>query len=458
MLTNTRRWELIFAILLIASLACSLGTYGGNDTYETTAVALTSAAQDSIFAQAKAALETAQASKFNALRNPTVTPSLVPASPTPTPSPTHKPLPTATPTPYPPLPTLAPEFWATVGSPRYTRIAIQTGNGFSPFSDIAVRSIGDTHLIQITNYGFNADPALSPDGQLIAYRSIPKSIAALGNRDSRLYAGYYNIWLITIDGNQAWQLTASEMRRSKPMWSSDSRRLTFSEGEGSESILVEVQADSRLRREIIRGASAPRFRPDGNGIGYITARGGLAWIDASDTIHLLIPADTLPISTTVDDFEWLPDGQHIVYTLANNSNPNVPFGKRYSVWIARTDGTEQLKLIGPSTSNLSNLKASPDGQTISAISSSYGDACFAGSAAVFLLLAPDYQSTQIVGVASFEGGPTQGIDLYPVSDINWISSRLAFANFGITCNPDQSKAGMYLIDLATRHLTQIGRP
>ena len=91
-------------------------------------------------------------------------------------------------------------------------------------------TIDGTHYQQMTTYGYNRDPRLSPDRQRIAYRSVPLSMWPSPDRDKRLKEGNYNLRVITVDGKQAWKLNDSEQPRSIPDWSPDSRKVLFSEG------------------------------------------------------------------------------------------------------------------------------------------------------------------------------------------------------------------------------------
>ena len=282
-----------------------------------------------------------------------------------------------------------------------------------------------------------------------------KSITTLANPGDKLQAGYYNIWVITVDGTQAWQLTNSELSRSVPVWSLDSRKLAFTEGPNS--MLVEIEVDTQSRREII--PATPRYQPNGNGIGYIMAGGGLAWVDTTGGIHTLVPTVTLPMSTTVHDFDWMPNGQHVVYTLADESERHRPttLGIKYSVWIVQASSLATTKLTGPSFGDPHNLQVSPDGRVVAAkVGSGFYDAGMVDLYRAFLYLAPDFKSAQVVTVEHFQGRPNKG-DFYPVSDARWISSRLVLARFSIAGFPPTAvdKEGTYLIDPIARRMVQI---
>jgi dipeptidyl aminopeptidase/acylaminoacyl peptidase len=324
-----------------------------------------------------------------------------------------------------------------------------------PFSDIAVVSFNGSYYNQLTTYGYNADPVFSPDGQFIAYRSVPASITTLPDPGSLLYSGQYNIWVITWDGAQAWKLTDSEMLRSIPSWSPDSRRVAFSEGEAG--ALVEVEVATQTRRELLTGGGRdPRYRPDGNGIGYITAEGGLNWLDGVGSARVLVDAATLPPLTTVHDFDWLPDGQALVYSLADESEriEGTTVGIQYSVWLLKLAESAPIKLAD----DVHDVQVSPDGQTIAARrGSGFGDACLVDLQTVFLFLALDRNSASVISIDDFAGLPAVSPDgvFYPTSKVVWVSAHQAVGQFSLTCTADPTALGAYAIDVSARQIAHI---
>jgi hypothetical protein len=376
-------------------------------------------------------------------------------------------IPTATLTP-PSLAAIPPGFWTQSETSPSTLVAVlnssdviaQPFNVASPhyagYGDIATMYLDGTHSLQLTTYRYNADPVLSPDRQHIAYRSVPSSITSLPDPGPRLGEHNYNIWVIATDGTQARQLTSSELWRGVPVWSPDSQRVAFVEG--SEGLLVEIQVDTQERRENVRGASWPRYRPDGNGIAYITMEGGLVWLDNTGTVHSVIPAETLPENIRVLDFDWLPDSEHIVFTLSERkaTYAGATLGFEYAVWAVQADGSALIKLAD----DLHDVRISPDGQVIAALEGSgYADACFVDQRLRFLLLAPDLTSARQVEIENFAGYPPIDRDqtFYPVSTINWVSNRLALGSFDLTCTTDPKDAGRYVIDALDQSLHQVTR-
>lgn len=320
--------------------------------------------------------------------------------------------------------------------------------------DIAVVRPDGSGLKLLTTYHYNADPVLSPDGQRIAYRSVPSTITSLPEPGPRLSEGSYNIWVITTDGEQAWQLTSSEATRSVPSWSADSQRVAFSRGESGE--LVEVDVDSGDRRVITQGAFDPKNRPDSSGTGFITGDGDLAWIDTSGNAFDIVPPSSLPPNTVVNDFDWLPDGQNVVYTLADLSEQigGSTLGIKYSLWINDVEGAMPVLLADGAR----NAEASPGGQTVAVLTGSgYADACIVDQRLALLYLAPEPAEAELVDMgdlAGFPGSIAFG-SFFPLSNVTWSSGKQALVEFGLTCEEDRSSAGWYLVDSQNRQMVQV---
>lgn len=318
------------------------------------------------------------------------------------------------------------------------------------FSDIAVIHADGTGYAQLTTYGYNSDPVLSPEDQFIAYRSIPASITALSDPGSRLYEGHYNIWVIAVDGVQAWKLTDSELPRGVPAWSPAGDKVIFSEG--AEGRIVEVEFATQAQREwLAQGGFAPRYKPDGNGIGYLSAEGNLIWLDADGVSHLVVDAQALSPTTRVNDFAWMPDGQAVVFSLADDSERigESTLGIFYSLWLLPMGGSATLL-----AENVHDPWPSPDGQVLAVqLGSGYGDACGVDLRQAFLYLTEAGPILQTVD--TFTGRPA-GESFYPTSPITWLSERFAVAAFGVTCAPNGALAfGPYWMDTVEHQLQQI---
>src|SRR5437868_11859799 len=103
-----------------------------------------------------------------------------------------------------------------------------------------------------------ADPQLSPDGRWIAY-----SISDLNMDANRRIT---QIYLISVDGGEARQLTNAPQSSSGPHWSPDGKRLAFvSARDGSPQVwTIDIASNEQKKvTNISTGASDPIWSPDG---------------------------------------------------------------------------------------------------------------------------------------------------------------------------------------------------
>jgi Tol biopolymer transport system component len=333
------------------------------------------------------------------------------------------------------------------GTARDDMVAMQTFSEGTPssYGDIASMNVDGTNFQILTEYGYNRDPVLSPDGTRIAYRSVPITITESDDPDALLIKGYYNIWVISVDGEQSWQLTASEEPRSIPDWSPDGSSVIFSQGE--EGTLVEFEVD--VNQSVLRtGTFDPQYSPDGSAIAYITQDGGLAWIDNEGHEYMVHSVDDLGAEQHVIDFDWLPDGRKLVYTIADESErvDQTTLGIEHAIWINSIDGSNPIQL----TDYGRGVRVSPDGSNVAITTGNgYGDACIVSKGMVILVFSPDQTSVEILSMRDFEGFPEISTgDFYPVGEPNWINATILAGGFAETCSPDiEDDAGGYLLDI-----------
>src|ERR1044071_7260641 len=108
-----------------------------------------------------------------------------------------------------------------------------------------------------------ADPQVSPDGRLIAY-TITDTEKAANKRLTQIY-------LISVDGDDARQLTNEKQSSSAPRWSPDGRLLAFVSARDGESQIWTMDVESGEAKKISNvamGASDPVWSPDGKWIAF----------------------------------------------------------------------------------------------------------------------------------------------------------------------------------------------
>src|SRR5262245_10584612 len=98
------------------------------------------------------------------------------------------------------------------------RIAFQIGGQEGEYSDIALMNADGTGIVRVTqDYSYDAQPAFSPDGKLIAFESFR-------NAQQRGDSDVYTSWP---DGSHRTQLTFHAGTDADPAWSGDGSKIAF---------------------------------------------------------------------------------------------------------------------------------------------------------------------------------------------------------------------------------------
>jgi Tol biopolymer transport system component/predicted Ser/Thr protein kinase len=156
--------------------------------------------------------------------------------------------------------------------------------------------------------GLTFEPALSPDGKLVAYAS------------DRSGDGNLDIWVQQVAGGEAVRLTGHAADDREPAFSPDGDRIAFrSEREGG-GIYV-VPAIGGNERLIARHGRTPRFSPDGQWIAY--------WVGSAASIDnfaptwagqiFVVPSSGATPRQLGPNFLscrypiWTPDGKHVLF-------------------------------------------------------------------------------------------------------------------------------------------------
>ena len=164
-------------------------------------------------------------------------------------------------------------------------------------ADIAVRKV-------TSDAGLTMEPALSPDGRLLAYASDK------AGRDN------LDIWIQQTDSGQSLQLTNDPADESEPNFSPDGMTIVFrSEKDGGGIYIIPaIGGEARL---LASKGRQPRFSPDGQRVLYWTGMRHTNY--RRDRKLYLIPATGgLPVevhtSLASGCFSvWFPDGKHFIF-------------------------------------------------------------------------------------------------------------------------------------------------
>jgi Tol biopolymer transport system component/tRNA A-37 threonylcarbamoyl transferase component Bud32 len=203
---------------------------------------------------------------------------------------------------------------------------------------------------QITHApGLEIDPAISPDGKMIAYAAGPE--------------GQMNLYIRQIAGGRTIALTESFPGNHRwPQWSPDGQRIAFQSGEAIYVVPALGGVPKRLVEPPHEGSiRTPSWSPDGKQIAYTQGR--------NIYIHPVDGGEPIKIGEAFEPYSlsWSPDGSKIAYV---SGNPSFLFGRPTigniapcSIWVISLEKGAPVQLTDNRYLNVSPVWT-PDGRNI----------------------------------------------------------------------------------------------
>ena len=238
-------------------------------------------------------------------------------------------------------------------------------------------TLGQKHRRLTAGAGWEGQPAMSPDGTMVAYTSD-----AAGNPD---------LWVIRPDGGDPLQLTHDAAADTDPAWFPNGSAIAFvSDRDGAPAIWQIPQLGGSAVM-LVSDAAHPEISPDGTRIAF--SRAGPDGLPRIAVAPLDNPSQVQVLTGDGDGFwghtspAWSPDGLTLCYADFKN------------LWLVPADGGEARRLTA-ADANDQNPVWSPDGRYI--FFSSFRD----GAPALWYLQVSDESLHRLTTGTSAEGEPS----------------------------------------------------
>jgi len=145
--------------------------------------------------------------------------------------------------------------------PTSAQATVSMTSGGPSRSESDSNSLPQGRLVRLTtSSGLNVEPALSPDGSLLAYAS------------DRAGTGSFDIWVQPIAGGNPSRITTDPGDEIEPSFSPDGTSIIFSKSENGGVYIVGVSGGEPRQLVAARRARTPRFSPDGRRVVYWTGQ------------------------------------------------------------------------------------------------------------------------------------------------------------------------------------------
>ena len=183
--------------------------------------------------------------------------------------------------------------------------------------------------------GSSNEPAISPDGKLLAYSSDAAK------------EGQYDLYIKQIAGGDPIRLTFDGANNTEPDFSPDGSRIVFVSNRDGGGI-YEIPAFGGEERLLARGGRKPRFSPDGSKVAYWIGAQHVALVVPGSASVWVVPAAGGNPQQVGTNFAvarspiWAPDSRHLL-VIGYISNNKTYDSSSLDWWIVPTNGGPALR-------------------------------------------------------------------------------------------------------------------
>jgi dipeptidyl aminopeptidase/acylaminoacyl peptidase len=215
-------------------------------------------------------------------------------------------------------------------------------------------SVNGGELHRLTADKHDTSPRWSPNGKFLAFLRTPE-------KDGKPQPP--QIFILPMDGGEAWQLTHLPRGASRPTWSPDGKALAFNSSTSAADLSKAACDDGKEKGKA--KCSKPEHEPDIHVVTRVEYRAnGEGYLDFSHHDHIwsiAFPSDAQdppqPKQLTSGDFdeeeiEWAPNGSKIYFTSDRELEAYYGLGQNviYSVPAAGGDTSEVARIAGTAQS------------------------------------------------------------------------------------------------------------
>jgi hypothetical protein len=258
--------------------------------------------------------------------------------------------------------------------PFYDHIAFSSSREpNSGGNDLWVMGSDGSDPVKLTDHpGPDSQPAWSPDGSRIAFRSYRDPIGGIwvvdadGSNTANLitantsfsnpawspdgsriaFTRHSDIWVMNSDGTNPVRIVDSDTSSGgHPTWSSDGSRIAFWTNRDGDAEIYVVNSDGSNPVNVTNHPAnefTPAWSPDGSQIAFESYR------DGNSEIYVMDANGSNPVRLTDDpawdrDPAWSPDGSRIVFQSARDCNGEI--------YVMNADGSNPVRLTRDASSD-----------------------------------------------------------------------------------------------------------